>query len=142
MIQADVNYKSVFMYKSVDGKMKMGPLWDYDWALDGPSLLYWYDYELKEEELASEGTWFYGLLLNSPEFREAVKARWGEIEDKIRSAADEFYQESGYISTAAHKDWLRWHYYNRGADYRENLDKAYAVLYRRINWLDNKMENL
>ena len=142
MIQADVDYKSVFMYKSIDGKMKMGPLWDYDWALDGPSLLFWYDYELKEETLASEGTWFYGLLSNSPEFREAVKVRWGEIEEKIRSAADEFCAQSGYISTAAHKDWLRWHYYNLGANYRENLDNAYNVLYRRIDWLDNKIENL
>ena len=142
MIQTDMNYKSVFMYKSIDGKMKMGPLWDYDWALDGPSLMFWYDYELKAQELAGWGTWFSALLKNSPEFRSAVKLRWGEIEDKIRLACEEFELESQAISRAAHKDWLRWHYYNIGADYKTSLDKALNVLHQRIDWLDTKIENL
>ncbi len=141
MIQADMNYKSVFMYKSIDGKLKMGPLWDYDWALDGPSLLFWADYELKEDEFAGWGTWFYALVKNSPEFRAAVKARWSEIEDKIRAASEEFKQENEYISRGAHKDWLRWHYYNISANYRDSFDKAYKVLLARIDWIDNKIEN-
>ena len=142
MIQADVNYKSVFMYKSIDGKMKMGPLWDYDWALDGPSLAYWFKYELKENEFAGTGTWFYELLENSPEFRNAVKIRWGEIEEKVRLACEEFKLESDTITRGAHKDWLRWHFYNISADYKTSLEKTLNVLHNRIDWLDNKIENL
>ncbi|MBR2944412.1 MAG: CotH kinase family protein [Clostridia bacterium] len=141
MIQADIDYKSVYMYKSIDGKLKMGPLWDYDWALDGPSLLFWLDYELKPEEYVTKGTWFYGLLNGAPEFKEAVKARWDIIEDKIRLAASEFEAENAHISNAAHKDWLRWHYYNYGACYKPNFDNAYRVLIARINWLDNEINN-
>ena len=137
VIQPDINYKSVYMYKTVDGKMKMGPLWDYDWAFSGPSLAFWYKYELKETEFCSRGTWFYALLQRSPEFRAAVKSRWGEIEGKIRAAANEFYIENQAISKAAHKDFLRYHYYNSGATYMRNLEKDFAVLMRRIDYLDS-----
>ncbi len=142
VIQPDINYKSVYMYKSVDGKMKMGPLWDYDWALSGPSLAFWYDYELKETEFCSKGTWFYALLTRSPEFRQALKVRWAEIEDKIRIAASDFYEENQRISKAAHKDWLRYHYYNSGATFMRNFERDFEVLYRRIDWLDNEINNL
>lgn len=137
VIQPDIDTKSVYMYKSKDGKLKMGPLWDYDWAFSGPSLAFWFDYELKETELCSHGTWFYALLSRSPEFRIAVKARYAEIKDTVIDAAYEFKAENEHISKAAHKDWLRHHYYNSGATYKRNFERDFEVLLRRIEYLDS-----
>ncbi len=142
VIQPDIDTKSVYMYKSTDGKMKMGPLWDYDWAFSGPSLAFWSDYELKETEFCTRGTWFYALLSRSPEFCEAVKARFFEIEGTIRSAAYEFKEENAKISTAAHKDFLRYHYYNGYATYERNFEKNFSLLMRRIDWLSDEISKL
>ena len=141
VIQPDIDTKSVYMYKSVDGKMKMGPVWDYDWAFSGPSLAFWNDYELKETELCTKGTWFYALLQRSPEFRNAVKVRFLEIKDTVIKAAYEFKEENAQISKAAHKDYLRWHYYNSGATYMKNFEQDFDVLMRRIDWLSAKFES-
>ena len=142
MAQADIAYKSVYMYKSIDGKLTMGPLWDYDWSLDGPSLFYWIGYEFKEDEYVSNGTWFYALLNNSQKFRDAVKMRWSEIEESIRSAAEDFYSESDTILVSAGKDWLRWHCLNAKAQYKDSFEKTYSVLISRINWLDDEIGQL
>ncbi len=142
MIQSDINYKSVYMSKSIDGKLKMGPIWDFDWSLDGPSLFYWFKYKPPVNEYASKGSWFYSLISNSEEFRNAVKVRWAEIEDEIRQAAINFEEQSDYISKGAKRDWLRWHWYNHGAKYEKNLKIALQFLNDRINWLDNEINNL
>ena len=135
VIQPDIDTKSVYMYKAVDGKMKMGPVWDYDWAFSGPSLAFWNDYELKETELCTRGTWFYALLNRSPEFRSAVKSRYNEIEDTVRAAAYEFKEENAKISKAAHKDYLLWHFYNGNASYQRNFERDFELLLRRLDWL-------
>ena len=113
----------------------MGPVWDYDWAFSGPSLAFWNDYELKETELCTRGTWFYALLNRSPEFRSAVKSRYNEIEDTVRAAAYEFKEENAKISKAAHKDYLLWHFYNGNASYQRNFERDFNVLMRRLDWL-------
>ncbi len=142
VIQPDIDTKSVYMYKSHDGKMKMGPLWDYDWAFSGPSLAFWHDYELKETELCTRGTWFYALIERSPEFRAAVKSRFNEIKGTVLEAAYEFKQENEHISRAAHKDWLRYHYYNGGATYKRNFERDFSVLINRIDFLDTYFNSL
>ena len=141
MIQTEVKYKSVYMSKASDGKLKMGPLWDYDWALDGPSLLRWSKYEPPYEDYASKGTWFYSLLVNSPEFKQAVKERWGEIEDNIRKATDEFEANRDYILKGARRNWLKWYWHNPWAGYKGNFNKTINTLKDRIDWLDSEINN-
>ena len=141
VIQPDIDTKSVYMYKSHDGKMKMGPVWDYDWAFSGPSLAFLNDYELKETELCTRGTWFYALLNRSPEFRSAVKSRYNEIEDTVRAAAYEFKEENAKISKAAHKDYLLWHFYNGNASYQRNFERDFELLLRRLDWLSTEFNS-
>ena len=141
VIQPDIDNKSVYMYKSSNGKLKMGPLWDYDWAFGGPSLAIWYKYKPNENELCTRGTWFYTLLSNSSEFKQAVKERFYEIKDIVVATAYDFKQENEYISRAAHKDWLRHHFFNGNATYSRNLEQNIELLLRRIKWLENEFNS-
>ncbi|MBO5312971.1 MAG: CotH kinase family protein [Clostridia bacterium] len=141
MIQTEVKYKSVYMSKLSNGKLKMGPLWDYDWALDGPSLLRWFTYEAPLEDYSSKGAWFYTLLAGSYEFRMTVKTRWQELEAKVRQATADFEASRDYILKGAKKNWLKWYWYNPWADYEKCFEKTITTLKNRIDWLDNKIDN-
>lgn len=140
MVQSEVSYKSVFMSKSRDGKLKMGPLWDYDWALDGPSLLKWrIIYDAPIDEFATQGSWFYALLNGSAEFRGAVTSRWEEISLALRSAVLEFEAEQAYVYAGAKKDYLRWHPITPFNSYEKSLAKTLDTLSNRITWLDSAL---
>jgi len=61
--------KSCYMYKDAGGKLCAGPIWDFDWGTFEPN---------KTGLLLTNSLW-YGQLMNSAEFRTAIKARWAEI---------------------------------------------------------------
>ena len=61
--------KSCYMYKDAGGKLCAGPVWDFDWGTFEPN---------KTGLLLTNSLW-YGQLMNSAEFRTAIKARWAEI---------------------------------------------------------------
>ena len=61
--------KSCYMYKDAGGKLCAGPIWDFDWGTFDPN---------KTGLLLTNSLW-YGQLMNSAEFRTAIKARWAEI---------------------------------------------------------------
>ena len=135
MIQAEVKYKSVFMSKSIDGKLKMGPVWDYDWSLGGPSIT---NYSHDTTGFVTEKTWFYKLYTNSDEFKELVVNRWNEIKDIVLECADTFKAESKQIAKASTKDWLRWRWFIITGNYKRNLNKAIDTLKVRVEWLDRE----
>lgn len=82
--------KSVYMSKDKGKKIKMGPLWDFDWAFgyeDG-SMVYFSPLSKAETMLMTKndtkGHRFFSRFLEDPVFRGKYKARWNEVyNDKI-----------------------------------------------------------
>lgn len=77
--------KSMFMYKEVDGKIQMGPLWDFDWGFGyrGSGFNYFANTTnmlLKPNYTGNlTGYKFFCRFFDDPEFRKAYKARWNEL---------------------------------------------------------------
>lgn len=75
-LNIDANmYSSVFLYKAKDGKLKMGPLWDFDLAFGNNS-----SWLVNDENLhrVHANSWFAQLWW-SADFKNRVKERFGEL---------------------------------------------------------------
>ena len=66
--------RSCYMYKKRDGKLYAGPVWDFDYKTFNPD----YDY------FNIKATMWYIYMFKYPEFRNAVKARWAEVQETFR----------------------------------------------------------
>ena len=67
--------KSSYMYKDRNGKLYAGPLWDFDWGTFMPGV---------NGAIIARTLW-YGYLFEYPEFKAAVKTRWGEVKSVYES---------------------------------------------------------
>lgn len=140
MGQPEINWKSVYMSKTADGKLKMGPVWDFDWAAMGPSTgRHRNEYRDRIEEFRSIDNWFAALYQGSPAFREALAERWEEIRPELLSAIEQVEEESQQIEKAAKRDRLRWHWYRLGGGFDTSSKEVFAWCRKRIAWLDEEL---
>ncbi len=138
MGQMDINYKSVYMHKPMGEKMKIGPVWDFDWSAQGTDafLKGRNSYKGNYAGLRSSDNWFAYLYNGSPEFRVALAARYFEVRDGILAAIDKVEATKGDIARAAEKDWLMWHPYRLYQGYDKRFDELIYWCKNRILWLD------
>ncbi len=139
MGQNEINWKSVYMSKSIDGKLKMGPVWDYDWAATGPSL--GDDAETWREAyegLRSKTNWFALLYAGSPEFKSALQARWSEVKDDVLDVIEEVEDGKETLDRATERDHLRWHWYRLGHSYDDYFEELIHWSKKRVAWLDRE----
>lgn len=140
MGQPEINWKSVYMSKSKDGKLEMGPIWDFDWAAMGPSTgKHRNEYRDQTEGFRSLDNWFAALYAGSPEFREALAKRWKEISPQLRAVMDQVEEESTQFERAAMRDRLHWHWYRPGGGYKSSLDNVLRWCRTRADWFDREL---
>ena len=136
MGQPEINWKSVFMSKSKDGLLVMGPVWDFDWSAAGPYIgKHRLDYLEKTEGLRSGDNWFRRLYDNSPEFRESLASRWAEVRDDLLAVVSAVREENSYILKAAKRDYIRWHWYEL-RPYSKAVEENLSWVEKRALWLD------
>ena len=90
--------KSVFMHKDKGGKLKAGPVRDFDWKT----------FRLDNEEWVSKSTLYYDILFNDPVFVAAVKERWNKHENRFREIPAFIQAEADRIANSEelnHKMW-------------------------------------
>ena len=138
MGQIEIDWKSVYMSKSVGGKLKMGPVWDFDWSVTGPHA--WITARDKYKDnysgLRSRGNWFAALYNGSPEFRVFLSERWQEVRPIILETLDEASIEKEKIALAARKDWYKWHGFSFTGGFSECYDEVFDWCRGRVLWLD------
>lgn len=84
-------HRSCFMYKDRGGKLKMGPVWDFDLAFgnlyyDNPKYDDWATVGSSNSNSYIDVNWF-NYLLNDPKFRDKARARWAEVNDGLLECA-------------------------------------------------------
>lgn len=137
MGQTEINFKSVYMSKEIGGKLKMGPIWDFDWSVNGPYLTKYRNVNAERFEGLCSGDNFFGrLYYGSPEFRRALSDRYLEVRDKLAEAIDRVAEEKEVLSLAVKKDKLRWHVFHFKADFEERSDEVIEWLHKRLLWMD------
>ena len=73
--------KSTYMNKDIDGKMKAGPVWDFDW---GTFVTY------KTDKFSCKDAVYYGRLFQDPGFVSLVKTRWNQLKPALSTEIPAF----------------------------------------------------
>lgn len=102
----DAGNNSTYMYKNPGGKLKMGPIWDYDNAADNMG-----QYLLDAKSINFKGQTWFSELTKSQEFCRRLKKRYAELSKTILSIeyVDNFIDDTmEYLGNAKVRDWKRW----------------------------------
>lgn len=102
----DAGLHSTYMYKDNGGLLEMGPVWDFDQAMNNSFLT-----EAEPETLAFYERPFFSQLARDSEFLRQLKTRYAELrrtilsEESIDSEIDQIVQ---YLSDPMQREWNRW----------------------------------
>lgn len=130
----DAGNNSTYMYKEKNGKLKMGPLWDYDGAMDN------YPHALNNPENVSfqNHPWF-DRLVKSEKYVSLLEDRYAMMKSGIFSVKSlDNYIDSVYkfIGNAGKRDWSRWQsVYGKNSRMKAQKDsEGYIVDRHRNTW--------
>lgn len=102
----DAGNHSTYMYKSSGGKLHIGPVWDFDQAMNN-----YYLEEMENDTLAFQTKPFYDRLTKDTRFIDELKERYMELrkgvlsEEHITAVIDE---ACAYLTSAREREWYRW----------------------------------
>ena len=136
---------SCYFFINREGKLTMGPVWDYDTC---------YGNQVVETCIDPQGyhvrkSPWYTTLNNDPDFKAMLHERWTELRDN--GMFDDFVKKitdtADYISESQKLDAILWPGAMKSRDlrghlslftYEEELDYLITWVTRRINWLDRQ----
>lgn len=87
-----VFYRSCYMYKPADSKLRFGPVWDFDMAFgnhtsDIKDYDGWCSVDNTFSYLGKDGTTWFHFLFEDPAFTSRFAARWDEVKDHLLNKA-------------------------------------------------------
>lgn len=129
--------KSSYMHKDRKGKLKAGPVWDFDWGTFTPNAT---DFYIKN------AIW-YGRLFEDPSFVKLVKDKWTASKSDFESILNFIDSQAGIIGNSAKLNCEMWPIpQNVNGDESLSFEAAVARLrsaYQgRIQWLDTAINAL
>lgn len=147
--------RSCYFTKEVGEKLKMGPVWDFDLAfgnlvVDNQYYNTWTIIGSDDDEAYVTRSWGNYLMQNE-QFRSRLRERWGEVRDRLLSAAMtsiDHYAEKIYPSQQENFNvWKIWDQkpgYSSWANYNANtyeLQVQYLkdFLTKRAAWIDDNI---
>ena len=127
--------KSCFAYKiDEDGKISMGPLWDFDWAFAFTGLEHNFFGTYSDRLLRTP---FFMRLFDDPVFVAKYKERWNEKYNDIIAMANFIENQGATIRLAALEDAKRWAV---PGGYRTGYDPDHAQQVEKMkNWWENRV---
>lgn len=152
----DAGYNSTYIHMNYSGKLTVGPVWDFDQAMDNN--------ETNTANLYTtafhSAPWF-DHMLQDPVFTNAIIERYTELRKSILSdeSIEAFvYQTIEYLGAAVERDWARWGYYYADGNYlkpdsydrkerntkthQEEVDRILNVLSVHGKWMDEHLDSL
>lgn len=102
----DAGTHSTYMYKTSGGKLKIGPIWDFDQAMDN----YFFE-AMNTEIIAFQTKPMYEALVRDKYFIDKLKTRLINLQktsfsnENIISIIEE---TDNYLKSAKQREWLRW----------------------------------
>lgn len=138
MLNEDSKWKSIYFSKTTDGKVKIGPIWDFDFSMaEGFDLPYNKSYIETANHLyiARQSTIFCNLFKNES-FYNKVAARYDEIKHVILEVAEDLKTYKAKIDPVAQIDAKLW--YGSTAEFQFDMQYDYVRLYLqdRYTYLD------
>ena len=158
--QPDSYIRSAHIHKDRGQKLKAGPLWDYDLAYDSYTGLFGlpssniegWQYQSTAPMMPGMATttdWYY-TLMQDPNFRSKVKARWEELrkgplsDEQLVAKVREL---SKPLSNAAHRNFQKWNILSTPfvggfstqvtQTWEEQIQIVENYLLKRAAWIDS-----
>lgn len=129
--------KSCYFHKAPDGKMKAGPVWDFDWYTFIPDCDWW----------SCKTTIWYKNLLRDPLYKARVKKKWRDSLPDFESVVDFIDATAAEIHDSAIENCKQWPI-DQEINFDENLSwedavaRLRAAYIQRLKWMDKEMERL
>lgn len=147
--------RSCFITKPAGGKLKMGPVWDFDLAFgnmykDNPKYDDWATVGTSDGLSYIKSTWF-NYLLTDDNFRKKARTRWDEIKDTaVNAAIDAIDYYQPLIEPSAELNFSVWKTLGKTVgfqppimsnkeDYNEHIFYIRSFLNARKRWIDENL---
>lgn len=151
----DAGIHSTYAYKDLTGKLTMGPVWDYDGAMDNATL-----WELKTNALAFQSSSWFDALIKDEEYCRKLEKRYNELRQNVLSDEyiDKYIDETvEYLGKAIDRNQIIWGYIydlnllindpneygivnNRNVKtYDEEISRIKLALHRHANYMDSNL---
>lgn len=134
---------STYLQKDRDGKLGMGPVWDLDIAFDNGDRIPLNDWVINYNNHVSQDPWmvhfWWPRLMEDPQFRQAVKARWNELrgnqlsDNSLAQWVDDTAQWLK-VNGAVSRNYQVWDK-GIGVDYDGSINNLKNFLQQRASWM-------
>ncbi|MBQ8546338.1 MAG: CotH kinase family protein [Clostridia bacterium] len=138
MLNRDSCRRSIFMYKEEGGKLKFGPVWDFDYCLTTePWDLPYTESEIESAQKIEIATYsyFYREFFKYDKYYEMTKARFEEKKGAILEVADHLRDYKSRIKNVAIIDAEQWHGDSGEFEFGMQYDYVRLFLYDRYEFL-------
>lgn len=137
--------RSCFLTKEKSGKLKMGPIWDYDLAFGNFSVDNKKYNNLITVGSDEEGSYIWEnwctYLLQDPEFCERLYARWQQIRDPLLNRAYEVIDTySALLDGSQQENFQVWKIWNKTVGYQSSWCKKADTYEKQIQYLKDFLE--
>lgn len=140
-------YSSCYMHMERGGKLKMGPLWDFDWAFGGT---YIHGNDKPEGFWIRDNASWYTRLFQDPAFTAQVKSRFQEIYADRQKIYDRIDLKADLISHWITEDNRKWGSIIESPTskqevvdaYMEYVDELRIWIEARLKWLNENLDHL
>ncbi len=153
----DVGWDSFYFTKDKGGKLKFGPVWDFDVSMgngdDGSQFSE--GFHACNTGFERQNDWFASLM-DCEWFRKDVQARWSELDSLLENVKNSVYTYSNEQKTANERNFALWSKLDGDklkkincendnvlslTTYEEQIDYLYNWLDKRIDWLDTNIKS-
>lgn len=155
----DAYILSTYFHKAKDGKIHMGPIWDFNLSSGNASYGgVWHEKEWiltdRDARFAFSVPFWWDRLLEDPHFRRQLVTRWRALRKSVlqtRLLIETIDQTAVQLQQAQQRNFQRWPLWNRyvwpnprpyAANYDEAVDRLKTWLRKRGAWMDDNIETL
>lgn len=136
----DAGLHSTYAHKDLTGKLTMGPVWDFDSAMDNAS-----PWELDTDAVAFQSAPWFDALVKDEKFCQKVNERYKELRKSYFSDLyiNQYIDETvAYLGKALERDQLLWGYVFE-AKYLNNEENCYGVVNdRNVDTYDEEIQRM
>lgn len=135
------DYSSIYYYKDRNGKLGMGPVWDFDLSLGNTD---YSDCKNPQGWWVRNSVWF-SRLFEDPAFKQRVKNKWNDLKaQKIPSLLTFMDQKATYLGSSQYHNFTKWDILNTyvwpnpvvTGTYLGEISYTKNWLSQRIAWMD------
>ena len=140
----EINKKSTYMYKPVDEKMIMGPIWDMDWSsgAGGTSTGATNQWATNYFNTNAQSKQWYKSLVKDPYFVLKAQERYWEIRGvEVQQMLDNVDIHMEYLAESGNADYEVWRVKaGRGTSFASDANNLRSWLNAHVAWMDGQME--